>query len=448
MDTILLASGDIFRIKYISQLLEKNYHVITSSRESEIIERLAQGVFKLMVLDGNLEVGESISVLRRVREAQKPIPVIMLVQSINSQLTKEASETGTFKILQIPFKDQELIRWTREGLAEEKNRLKSKFLTKTSGPANEILTETAIHNQPDLTNGSQYYNTILQQFSRALLHISNPKYLLTVLVNTVKTAFDVRKVTLLLYQAESGKFAIKESTWIDDDLTKNFLLKHENGLAAWMSQHQRILKKTDLDQSFSTPTDWQVKRDLEHLQAVIAIPLLAQGKLIGLLACGEKFTGDVFSRADFELFSIISTFFALIIKTGLILEDFYRRKDLNRTILNHLESAFVVVDRDKKIIAVNDAARNALSLAGEKLLFRPIDLLGDGPADIIEQTSASRQPVSKIKYVNPVNNQAIVLSTSISKDEHLYFLWINPRTQEPPQPENIWDPGINYMPGE
>jgi len=120
MQTILIASGDIFRRKYIKQLLDKICQVIISSREGEIIERLAQGVLDLIILDGNLDVGESLAILHRMREAKNPLPVIMLVQSTHSPLAKGAAELDVFKILKIPFEDYELIHLGQEGVGGAK----------------------------------------------------------------------------------------------------------------------------------------------------------------------------------------------------------------------------------------------------------------------------------------------------------------------------------------
>ena len=247
MNTVLIASGDIFRRKYIKQLVEKTCQVIISSREGEIIERLAQGVLDLMILDGKLDVGESLSILYRMREADNSLPVIMLVQSTHSPLAKGAEEIGIFKTLKIPFEDYELIHWVRKGLAERNNQLQCESPPAVATSPGVIRTKPAGQSTPGEVKSSQYYIHILQQYSQALLNISDLDRLLSVLVETVKDAFDVRKVSLLLYQPESGKFAIKESSWMDSDLTKDFLLKHEKGLAAWMSQHQRILQKHELE---------------------------------------------------------------------------------------------------------------------------------------------------------------------------------------------------------
>ncbi|MEA1928004.1 MAG: GAF domain-containing protein [Candidatus Auribacterota bacterium] len=445
MNTVLIASGDIFRRKYIKQLLEKTCQVITSSREGEIVERLAQGVLDLMILDGNLDVGESLSILYRMREANNSLPVIMLVQSTHSPLAAGGKELGVFKVLKIPFEDYELIHWVRKGLAERDKRLQNESSAPGTTPSGVIIPEPMKQVSPGEIKSSRYYIHILQQYSQALLNISDLKRLLSVLVETVKDAFDVRKVSLLLYQPESGKFAIKESSWMDSDLTKNFLLKHEKGLAAWMSKHQRILRKRELETTFTSPDSWEVKRDLEQLQAVMAIPLLAKGKLIGLVACGERFTGEPFSRIDLELFSILSTFFALAIKNALLFQDVSWQKDVSQTIVEHLESGIVTVDQEGLIIAINEAARDALSLTGENLLYRPVSTLGDGPADIIERTFNSRQPVENIEYINPVNNHPLLLSTSILSGEQLHLLWINLVIRDTHQPENILDTAIDSL---
>ena len=445
MQTILIASGDIFRRKYIKQLLDKICQVIISSREGEIIERLAQGVLDLIILDGNLDVGESLAILHRMREAKNPLPVIMLVQSTHSPLAKGAAELDVFKILKIPFEDYELIHWVRKGLAERNNQLQSQSPSTGAMSPEIIRPEPGKQSAPGEIKSSQYYIHILQQYSQALLNISDLKRLLGVLVDTVKDAFDVRKISLLLYQSESGKFAVKESSWMDSDLTKNFLLKHEKGLAAWMSKHQRILRTRELDTTFNSPDTWEVQRDLEQLQAVMAIPLLAKGKLIGMVACGERFTGEPFSRIDLELFSILSTFFALAIKNALLFQDVSWQKDVSQTIVEHLESGIVTVDQEGMIIAINEAARTALSLAGENLLYRPVSTLGDGPADIIDRTFKSRRAIEDFEYTNPVNNHPLLLSTSILKGEQLHLLWINLMIRDISPPDNIPNGAIDSL---
>jgi len=445
MATVLIASGDIFRRKNIKQLLGKTCQVISSSREGEIIERLAQGVLDLIILDSKLDMGESISILHRMREAKNSLPVIMLVQSTHSPLAKGAAELDVFKILKIPFEDYELIHWVRKGLAEQNNQFQGDSPPSVATLTEVIHSEPAEQSAPIETKISQYYIRILQQYSQALLNIFDLKRLLGVLVETVRDAFDVRKVSLLLYQSESGKFAIQESSWMDSDLTKNFLLKHEKGLAAWMSKHQRILRKRELDTTFNSPDTWEVQRDLEQLQAVMAIPLLAKGKLIGMVACGERFTGEPFSRIDLELLSILSTFFALAIKNALLFQDVSWQKDVSQAILKHLESGIVTVDQDGMIIALNEAARTALSLAGENLLYRPVTTLGDGPADIIDRTFKSRRAIEDFEYTNPVNNHPLLLSTSILKDEQLHLLWINLMIRDISPPDNIPNGAIDSL---
>ncbi len=115
----------------------------------------------------------------------------------------------------------------------------------------------------------------------------------------------------------------------------------------------------------------------------------------------------------------------------------------SQTIVEHLESGIVTVDQEGIIIAINEAARTALSLAGENLLYRPVSTLGDGPANIIERTFNSRQPVEGVEYTNPVNNQPLLLSTSILKGEQLHLVWINLVIQDVSSLEHI--PGEGEM---
>ncbi len=434
MNTVLIASGDIFRTKNIQQLLEKKYRVITSSQEGEIVERLAQGTLDLLVLDSQLEVGESISILYRMRAARNFLPVIMLVQSIHSPPARIAEELGAFRILKIPFEDQELIYWVARGIAEEDRRRRDE---EPVGDLHPPKREREGPPGPGKGEGAQYYIRILEKYSDAVHSFSSLEGLLEVLVEIVRKAFDVRKVSLLLYQPKSGKFAVEESSWMDSLLTRDFLLQHEKGLAAWMSRNQRILRKEELEGGFLSPDTWEVKRDLEHLQAVVAIPLLTEGKLVGLVACGEKFTGDRFSREELSLFSILSTFFARAIRQAIRYREVAREEEISRAALDNLPTGVVVCDDEGTIISLNRSARRNLGVWEDHLVSRPVEKLGEGPAAVVRRCLESRQPGQPFRYLNPVNQQSLLLTASLPESEDPSPLRVILLIQESPTEGNF-----------
>jgi DNA-binding response OmpR family regulator len=122
MNTILIASGDIFRRRYIKRLFEKSYRVDISSRKEEAIDQLIKGEIDLLILDGKLEVGESLSIIHWIFDTRRSIPIIMLVQSLHSPLAQGAEEIGVLKVIKIPFEDHELTYWVREGLKEDQRK--------------------------------------------------------------------------------------------------------------------------------------------------------------------------------------------------------------------------------------------------------------------------------------------------------------------------------------
>lgn len=438
MNTVLIASGDIFRTKYIHQLLEKKYRVITSSEEGEIVERLAQGTLDLLVLDSQLEVGESISILYRMRAARNFLPVIMLVQSVHSAPARSAGELGAFRTLKIPFDDQELIYWITRGIAEGDRRREAE--QPAGGPQllNSKWENMERRTEVGEEKSAQYYISLLEKYSDAVHSFSNLKGLLEVLVRIVKQAFDLRKVSLLLYQPKSGKFAVEESSWMDSLLTKDFLLQHEKGLAAWMSRNQRILRKEELDGGYLSPDTWEVKRDLEHLQAVVAIPLLTEGKLVGLVACGEKFTGGSFSPEDLSLFSTLSTFFARSIRQAIQFREVVGKEEIARSALEIIPTGVVVCDEEGKIISLNQSARRHLGVWEDHLIFRPVETLGEGPAAVVRRCLENRQGEVPFRYLNPVNQQTLLLNATQPESEGSSPLRVVLLIQESPAKGNVY----------
>ena len=425
METILIASGDIFRTRYLKQLLEKDYRVLESSREGPVLDRLSQGIIDLLILDSQLEVGESISVISRINDAGLNIPVIMLVQSSRSPLAKKAADAGVVRIVRIPFTDQELFFWIKKGLEDHHDQTAPPSPSPKPEEIQSRPAGGALVNQPAGGQGRDYYFRILRKFTAALDSVSQLDRLLAVIGETVQETFDVRKVSLLLFQPEAGRFSVGFSSWMDSDYRDKFFLPKEKGLAAWMNRNQRIIRPGEFSSDRDNPLIQNSRKDLQKLQAELAIPLLAKGRLVGFIACGDRFTGERFTSPDLKLFSILSTFFALAITNALNFKLIRRQKDISQTIVQNLPTGIITLDQTGSIISINQSARDILGLWEKNLLYKNISRILPLLEGAVRETLRKKRPIEKMKLTHPVNGHPLLISTALLQSEQLGVIWIN-----------------------
>jgi PAS domain S-box-containing protein len=115
--------------------------------------------------------------------------------------------------------------------------------------------------------------------------------------------------------------------------------------------------------------------EFTHLHSRVIIPLLIEQRVAGLIAIGEKLSGDPFFAHDLELLSTVGHQAGVALKRAQLHEEVTWMKEYNENILRYMESGLVVVNHDRVITVVNEAAARMLGLAAADLIDQPVDAL-------------------------------------------------------------------------
>ena len=115
MAKILLVDDDPAILMVFQILLSTEGHDvrITESGE-EAVEIVAQGNIDLLISDVRMSPTDGFEVLRRVREAQENIPVIMLSAYHTKDSAERASRLGAFGFIEKPPDIKQLIKFVNE----------------------------------------------------------------------------------------------------------------------------------------------------------------------------------------------------------------------------------------------------------------------------------------------------------------------------------------------
>ncbi len=82
------------------------------------------------------------------------------------------------------------------------------------------------------------------------------------------------------------------------------------------------------------------KTDLEKIKARILVPLVVREDFLGLIAIGEKFSGEVYSKDDFRLLSVIAHHIAVSLHNQSLLRKLMGKYDENKKLYEDLSCIY------------------------------------------------------------------------------------------------------------
>ncbi|MFC1807923.1 response regulator [Candidatus Omnitrophota bacterium] len=132
----MLVVDDEVRIRELldKALVKKGFQVITVPSAEQALARITQEPFDLVLLDIKLAGESGISVLKRIRELQKKIPVIIYSGVITAELEKEARIAGANEVLSKDVEITQLVEQIskfvkgKDRISEEPSKRKEKSI--------------------------------------------------------------------------------------------------------------------------------------------------------------------------------------------------------------------------------------------------------------------------------------------------------------------------------
>ncbi len=97
-----------------------------------------------------------------------------------------------------------------------------------------------------------------------------------------------------------------------------------------------------------------------HLRSILCVPLKIQNKMIGLIYLDNSSQAKLFLKSDLYLFELFAQQAAHAIHNATLYNQLMNLKVFNEKVVNNSPVGVVVIDSNKKLASVNDAALNVL----------------------------------------------------------------------------------------
>ena len=120
MAKILIVDDELSIVEVLKSLLSREGHIISTSTDGKnALKQLREQVFDLLITDIRLPEMDGISLLRRARELQSHLAVIVITAYAKVDNAVEAMKNGAFDYVTKPFKFDELLLTVQRALSYE-----------------------------------------------------------------------------------------------------------------------------------------------------------------------------------------------------------------------------------------------------------------------------------------------------------------------------------------
>jgi len=303
----------------------------------------------LVILGQTPDSPNSLADAEKLLQEHPAIPVLLFAQQDSPSILKDALRLGISDILFPPLRTDDLLRAVNSSL--ERAARNRDWVLYESRRATGRLQQRV----DELVTLARLGQTITAQL--------DTDKLLTAIVEAAVELTGAEEGSLLLIEPQSGELYIRASKNFQEDFVRTFRLPIQDTLAGSVLTSA---KPVVIDEG--TP---QKIKTAYLVHSLIYVPLLLKSQVIGVLGVDNRNNRLLFQKHDVDLLATLAEYAVIaLLNTTLYTETRAERNKLE-TILRRIQDGVLVVDKDRRILMINQAAELALGTDGSVLVGTP-----------------------------------------------------------------------------
>jgi len=200
------------------------------------------------------------------------------------------------------------------------------------------------------------YKATVNTVSNALASLLNQEAILTTLIGTIREQMFVDSAGVLLADHRQGAvsmfFMRDESGSSKPSIKESSLPLEKDSLLALVSQEKKLITKYDVaeDPEYEEFRE-SCGRRFTELGASLAIPLIHQNEVKGVLALGYKKSGNFYAREDIQLLETLANQGAVAIENARLAEQMQKEEMVRTNLVRYLSPQIVdqIIDKDVQV---------------------------------------------------------------------------------------------------
>lgn len=170
--------------------------------------------------------------------------------------------------------------------------------------------------------------------------------------------------SLLLLDARTNELVFNVALGEKGDQIKEMRLKVGEGIAGWVAREKKsvIVNDTANDPRWSQKGDEKTKFKTRN---ILAVPLIAKGRLLGVVEAINQMNNEDFTDADQHVFEAFAAQAAIAIENSQLFNRLREEKEKIEMVFSEMSDGALLIDEVGKTVLTNEGASLLLGL-GEK----------------------------------------------------------------------------------
>ena len=150
--------------------------------------------------------------------------------------------------------------------------------------------------------GKYDYQRVLEEVSGEMASLLKFEQIKNLLLQSITNALNLTHMALFVYDDLQGNFRNYASGSDHQNEGNRMILDRRHPVVSLLESVKRPLSKSAVEHAASSPDDRdQIDHLFDALDAALLVPMISKERLIGMIALGQKKSGELFVHEDLEL---------------------------------------------------------------------------------------------------------------------------------------------------
>ncbi len=331
---ILVIDNEPRMVDSLKALLSmEGYDVIGEQSPLRALSLMEHSKFDLIISDIRMPEIDGIEILKRAREKDPFVGVILITGYASLDSARNAVDKGAYGYLTKPLEIDELKLAVERSLEKRNAELEKIRLLSELKEANEKL-QLKIAQMDALTSAGNLLATT-----------TDPKEALTSILSLAIDVIGAKLGSVMIIDPVKKDLFIGASCGLDKDVVQNTRMKIGSSISGYVAETGKPLIVEDIEKD---PRFSRINREKYESKSLISVPLKYKDEIFGVINLNNKVNGLPFNEDDLVLLNSLAAPAAVAIdRANLIMDKTRTISEL--TILHSLAEKVSMLDEPEKI---------------------------------------------------------------------------------------------------
>ncbi len=331
---ILIVDNEPRMVDSLKTLLTmEGYEVVGENDSAAALDLMEKSEFDLVIADIRMPQYDGIELLRRAREKDPYMGVILITGYASLETAKNAVGEGAFGYLTKPLELDELKLAVTRGIEKREAELERLRLLTELKVANETLQMKLVQLDALSSAGNLLATTV------------DLKEALTAILSLAIDVIGAKLGSVMILDPGQNELYIGASCGLEDSVVQTTRMKLGSSISGYVAKTGRPLIVEDIEKD---PRFARINRQKYESKSLISVPLTYKDELYGVINLNNKTSGKPFSEDDLRLLHALAVPAAVAIDRANLIAEKTETIDY-LTVLHGLAEKVSMLDDPKKI---------------------------------------------------------------------------------------------------